>query len=447
MSTGDRLAAGPDRGSIARDQRRARTLLLATGIILCVLGLGWSLYFALQGAGRIVAMESVLVLLGAIVIATTRMGRVRAASWIAFGGLFVYLCLFTVLLDAQAPGIPRSTHLFLLVLAASAHYVFRTEPTWLRYGCVCLFLVAFVVFAALPGTAMPEHAIPDDMRRSAIWFNVAMVAISLLIVLWLAESDGMAHRSLHRALRDALSGRHFVLHYQPQLDTHGRIIGAEALLRWQDPAKGMVAPGEFIQAAEETGFILPLGQWVLSTACEQLAAWQRLPEFASLRLSVNVSVLQLQQPDFVPQLLGILQHHGTDPSKLTLELTESVLMHDIAEAAGKLRTISDTGVRLSLDDFGTGYSSLSYLGRMPLDELKIDRAFTAAIDDNPDAATIIRNLLQLGHDLGMDVIAEGIERPEQHAFLIRQGCRMFQGYLLGKPMDIDAFQQRVVAQA
>ncbi len=447
MPTGDRLATGPDRGSIARDQRRARTLLLATGIILCVLGLGWSLYFSLQGAGRIVAMESVLVLLGAIVIATTRMGRVRAASWIAFGGLFVYLCLFTVLLDAQAPGIPRSTHLFLLVLAASAHYVFRTEPTWLRYGCVCLFLVAFVVFAALPGTAMPEHAIPDDMRRSAIWFNVAMVAISLLIVLWLAESDGMAHRSLHRALRDALSGRHFVLHYQPQLDTHGRIIGAEALLRWQDPAKGMVAPGEFIQAAEETGFILPLGQWVLSTACEQLAAWQRLPEFASLRLSVNVSVLQLQQPDFVPQLLGILQHHGTDPSKLTLELTESVLMHDIAEAAGKLRTISDTGVRLSLDDFGTGYSSLSYLGRMPLDELKIDRAFTAAIDDNPDAATIIRNLLQLGHDLGMDVIAEGIERPEQHAFLIRQGCRMFQGYLLGKPMDIDAFQQRVVAQA
>lgn len=426
-----------------RRHRRALYLLVATGCIMLALGTGWCLFFAWQGAWWVVAVETALALLGIAVIATARGGHRRAASWLAFIGLFVYVSLFSALLDVQTPHVPRSTHLFLLVLAACAHHVFRSERPWLRYGSVVVLLLAFVVFAALPDAIPASYAIPDRMRHTGIWINLVSVAASLLVVLRLAESDGVAHRTLHRALRDALAARRFELYYQPQLDATGRTVGAEALLRWNDPGRGVVAPGEFVQAAEDTGFILPLGHWVLATACEQLQAWRDRPVLGALRLSVNVSALQLQQPDFVDEVLEVLQRSGVDPRRLTLELTESVLAHDMEDVAAKMRALHAAGVRLSLDDFGTGWSSLSYLRAMPLAELKIDRAFTAEVTRDGHAASITRNLLQLGHDLGIDVIAEGIEHAAQYEALRAQGCDLFQGYLFGAPMRAVDFERLV----
>ena len=420
--------------------RRALHLLRATGTIMIVLGLGWGLFFALRGARLVAACELGLALLGVAVIVTAHLHRERMSAWMAFLGLFVFVCLFSARLDVQTADIPRSTHLFLLVLAACAHYVFRAEAPWLRYGCVGLFLVAFVVFAAMPEGVPGSYAIADEVRRVGIWVNLMTVVASLLVVLHLQESDSAAHRALHRALRDALASRRFVLFYQPQIDADGRIVGAEALLRWRDPKRGLVLPGDFVQAAEDTGFILPLGQWVMVSACEQLGLWQKQSGLAGLRLSVNVSALQLRQPDFVDQVLDALQRSGVEGHRLTLELTESVLLHDMQAAVAKMHALHAAGVRLSLDDFGTGYSSLSYLRQMPLSELKIDRAFVAEIDRDPQAASITRNLLQLGIDLGIDVIAEGIEHQAQYEFLRAQGCALFQGYLFGKPMEIKAFE-------
>ena len=430
----------------ARRDRRALQLLLATGTIMVILGLGWGIFFLAQGARLVAISELALAGLGIAVIVAARLGRVRMASWMAFIGLLVFVCLFSARLDVQTADIPRSTHLFLLVLAACAHYVFRAERPWLRYGFVCLFLVTFIVFAAMPEGVPAHYAIPDKVRRVGIWVNLWTVATSLLVVLHLQESDSAAHRTLHRSLRDALSGRRFVLFYQPQIDAEGRIVGAEALLRWRDPRRGLVLPGEFVQAAEDTGFILPLGQWVLATACQQLSQWQPHPGLARLRLSINVSALELQQPDFVSQVLEALQRNGVEPHLLTMELTESVLLHDMETAATKMHDLHMAGVRLSLDDFGTGYSSLSTLRRMPFSELKIDRAFVAEVTRDPNAASITRNLLQLGHDLGIDVIAEGIEQQEQYEFLRTQGCDLFQGYLFGKPMEVDAFEQLVMSR-
>ena len=430
----------------ARRNRRARQILLATGAMVLLLGLGWGAFFLARGAYFLVLVEMLLAGLGATVIVLARRQHMRLAAWTAFAGLFAFVCVFSAFVDIQTAQVPRSTHLFLLVLAGGAHHVFRAEPPWLRHGCVLAFLLAFVAFAAMPETAPTRYAMDLDVRRWGVWINLSTVVASLMVVLHLQESDAAAHRRLHRELRDALAARRFELFYQPQYDTHGRAVGAEALLRWRDPVRGLLPPGEFVRAAEETGFILPLGQWVLGAACSQLRQWQSDPALAQLRLSINISAMQLQQPDFVEQVLDALQRSGVDARRLTLELTESVLLQDIDASVAKMQALQEAGVRLSMDDFGTGYSSLAYLHQMPFAELKIDRAFVAGVDHDPQARSITRNLLQLGQDLGIDVIAEGVERREQYELLRSQGCSFFQGFLFAAPMDLAAFERLVQAQ-
>jgi len=428
-----------------RRRRRAFYLLLATGLIMLSLGLGWGAFFLWRGAWTVALVELAMAALGLGVIVMARLHRPRAASWVAFIGLSVLLCFFSAFLDVSTQAVPRTSHLFLLVLALCAHHVFRDEKPWLRYGLVVVLLLVFAVFAATPVRAPYAFAIADDVRRIGIWVNLGTIVASLLIVLRLAETDVAEHRTLHRALRDALSQRRFVLLYQPQVDVQGRVVGAEALLRWQDERRGLIRPADFMQAAEDTGFILPLGQWVLQEACRQLSAWQSEPTLRHLRLSVNISALQLQQPDFVQQVGDTIRHSGVEAEGLTLELTESVLLHDMDDAIGKMRALHAMGVRLSLDDFGAGYSSLSYLRELPFAEMKIDRAFTHGIVRDAHAATITRNLLQMGHDLGIDVIAEGVEQDDQFTLLREQGSRLFQGYLFGRPMEVGTFNQRLLA--
>ena len=428
-----------------RRRRRAFHLLLATGSIMALVGLGWGLFFAWRGEWAVAAMELAMASLGVSVIVMARLRRPRAASWVAFVGLAGVLCFFSAFLDVPTAQVPRTSHVFLLVLAICAHHVFRDETPWLRYGLVVMLLALFMVFAVTPVMTPSPLAISEDVRRVGIWINLATAVASLLVVLRLADSDIAEHRALHRALRDALSQRRFVLFYQPQVDAAGRIVGAEALLRWQDARRGLIRPADFMQAAEDTGFILPLGQWVLQEACRQLAVWQATPALRHLRLSVNISALQLRQPDFVQQVDDVMTRSGIRAESLTLELTESVLVHDMDDAVGKMRALHAMGVRLSLDDFGAGYSSLSYLRELPFAEMKIDRAFTRGIVRDAHAATITRNLLQLGRDLGIDVIAEGIEQDDQFALLGEQGCRLFQGYLFGRPLDVAAFNARITA--
>jgi len=426
--------------------KRALRLLLAGGWVMLVLGLAWATFFAWDGEWLLAGIELILALLGGTAILAMYQHRMGIAKWLVFVGTYTFVCMFVLWLDVRTGAVPSNTHLFLLVLAACAHYVLSDEAAWLRRGAIALFLATFVVFAVMPHGNPADFAVSDRMRSIGAWvnaLNVASVAVCLMLVLRLQDSDRRADHALHRALRDALVARRFELFYQPQMDAAGRIVGAEALLRWRDPKRGLVLPGEFVRAAGETGFILPLGHWVLATACEQLHAWQQHPQLGRLRLSVNVCALQLQQPEFVAQVLGLLQRHGLAGEQLTLELTETVLLQDTEGVVDKMQALREAGVRLSLDDFGTGYSSLAYLRKFPLSELKIDRVFVAGIHRDQQVDSIIRSLLQLGKDLGIDVIAEGIEQPEQHAFLREQGCPLFQGYLFGKPMERAAFERLV----
>jgi diguanylate cyclase (GGDEF)-like protein len=247
------------------------------------------------------------------------------------------------------------------------------------------------------------------------------------------QAAAEARARLEKDMRRGLAMREFVLFYQVQVDGEGQPVGAEALVRWRHGTRGLIAPGEFIPLAEQTGMILELGQWVLETACEQLARWASQPGMAHWTMAVNVSVSQFANTDFVGNVFRALQQSGARADRLKLEVTESMLAVDIEDIIFKMFAIKSRGVSFSLDDFGTGYSSLSYLRRLPLSQLKIDQSFVRDILGDPNDAAIARTILALGHTLGLEVIAEGVETAEQHAFLASLGCDAFQGYLFGRP--------------
>lgn len=245
--------------------------------------------------------------------------------------------------------------------------------------------------------------------------------------------------ALEAALRGAIDDAQFVLHYQPQIDG-SRLTGAEALVRWQHPSRGLVPPGEFIALAEETGLILGLGSWVLEAACLQLARWATLPAMADLTIAVNVSVQQFREADFVDKVVAIIRRTGARPDRLKLELTESVLVDNVSDIIGKMAALKARGVVFALDDFGIGYSSLSYLKLLPLDQLKIDRSFVRDVLVDPNDAVIAKTIVALARSLGLGVIAEGVETDAQRAFLAAAGCYAYQGYYFGRPVSIEEFE-------
>jgi diguanylate cyclase (GGDEF)-like protein/PAS domain S-box-containing protein len=251
-----------------------------------------------------------------------------------------------------------------------------------------------------------------------------------------------ARFSLITLMREGLPAQ-FSLYYQIQIDSSGTRFGAEALIRWQHPERGMISPAMFIPLAEETGFILPLGAWVLTQACQQLVLWANDPAMRNLTLSVNVSAKQFQQEDFTPQVLAVLAKTGANPARLKLELTEGLMLYGIDAVIEKMLTLKRLGVSFSIDDFGTGYSSLAYLKRLPLDQLKIDQSFVRDVLEDPNDAAIVRAVITLGQSLGLAVIAEGVETSEQRHFLEINGCKQFQGYLFGRPLPVAQFEALV----
>ncbi|MGN8005444.1 putative bifunctional diguanylate cyclase/phosphodiesterase, partial [Acidovorax sp. 22279] len=250
-----------------------------------------------------------------------------------------------------------------------------------------------------------------------------------------------ARSNLEADLRQGLARGELLVHYQPVVDHHARLLGAEALVRWRHPQRGMISPGDFIPLAEQTGLILPLGQYVLQTACEQLQRWSQHPDTAHLSISVNVSARQFRQPGFVAEVLQTLKNHNADPRQLKLELTESLLLGDIEDTIARMVQLKSEGVGFALDDFGTGYSSLSYLKRLPLDQVKIDQSFVRDVLTDPNDAAIVRTILALAKSLDLEVVAEGVETTGQLSFLRLHGCEGFQGYLFGRPGPVELFER------
>ncbi|MCP4282833.1 MAG: sensor domain-containing phosphodiesterase, partial [Gammaproteobacteria bacterium] len=248
--------------------------------------------------------------------------------------------------------------------------------------------------------------------------------------------------TLEEDLRLGLKRQEFALHYQPQMDVADRIIGAEALLRWEHPTRGQVSPAEFIPIAEQTTLILPIGEWVLRETCRQLKAWTDGGVATPLRhLAVNVSPREFRQYDFVVKVDEILGEYGIEPSHLDLEITEGVVVDSVDDIVDKMVKLKDLGVSFSMDDFGTGYSSLAYLKRLPLDILKIDRSFVTDIPGDPSDAAIVETIISMAGHLELDVIAEGVETKAQLEFLRSSGCETYQGYYFSRPLPAEEFTE------
>lgn len=247
--------------------------------------------------------------------------------------------------------------------------------------------------------------------------------------------------ALETALHHAIPNHELELYYQIQMNSSRRIVGVEALLRWKHPQLGLVLPDDFIPLAEDTGLILPIGRWVLETACAQIKQWESNPLTSGLQIAVNVSARQFYQRDFVEQLQNVLVASGANPTRLKLELTESMMLEDPLVVIAKMQEIKQLNVLFSMDDFGTGYSSLSYLTQLPLNQLKIDKAFVANLNNSKNDETIIRAIIAMGLGLNMNVIAEGVETEAQYKFLEALGCNEYQGYLFSRPLPIEELEK------
>lgn len=308
-----------------------------------------------------------------------------------------------------------------------------------------------------------DHSHTTTHSLGGVWFSDDDVATDELVkhaslALSRAKQDGgnvsrVFHPDMEAALQDrllleaelrqAIHDEQMRLYYQPQVDAEGTIIGAETLIRWQHPERGVISPGAFIPLAEETGLIVPIGQWVLAKACERLARWSTDPALAHLQLSVNVSVHQFQKHDFVAQVLATLADHKAPPERLTLELTESLLLANVEGVIEKMMQLKHHGVSFSLDDFGTGYSSLAYLKRLPFNALKIDVSFVRDVLIEANDAAIVKTIIALADSLQLKTVAEGVETLPQRDFLARLGCHHYQGYYYGRPIPVEAFEASV----
>jgi len=428
--------------------QRLSTIYSAATIGLVALSLFWFAILVVMQWWELAFTEGVLALACVMTWLLVRAGRLSlalVASQMTFYAVILLICLRYDIPDQAAP---RVTHLFLLATALVGYINYIREPSRLQLGVIAATLVTFVVFAstplALPG-AMP---LPDSIRVPGSWLNT-IVAVAILVGCVYAMQAELARKSaLVRELQNAVIGRQFELFYQPQVDRDGHTIGAEALLRWNHPRRGYVSPDDFIPVAEQNGLMSLIGGWVIEQACKTLRLWQDDPQRRDLRLAVNVSADQFLDPGFEQFVLDAAARHGIARSRLKLELTESIMVSRIETTIAKMAALQAAGFGMSLDDFGTGYSSLGYLQRLPLEQLKIDRSFVRDVLDNSRSAALAKNVIQIGHDLGLAVLAEGVETQEQFDFLRDNGCSEFQGFLFGRPAPLDQFRvnQDLVAQ-
>lgn len=425
--------------------RRVRGMVYLEAGAMSILGGGWTVWLLIMDRPLFATCTLLTVIIGIALFILVGQGRLRTATIVAahLSPLIIaVLCLF----DNPGTDVPRSMHLFLLPMAAGSYFVFRQNDIYLRLVLPALYLVAFLVFALSPlKITDPAFVLPPDAEATGVWLNTVSAVGTLIITVILMHADLTDRRTVEADLRRAIARGDFILHYQPQVDAEGRVFGAEALLRWRHPERGQIAPADFIPLAEETGLIVPIGDWVLRAACAQLARWNARPETAHLSVSVNISATQFLQPDFVQATIDTVTRSGARPARLKLELTESMIVGDVAETAAKMQALRDLGIVWSLDDLGTGYSSLQALGRLPFGQIKIDQSFVREMLDGTPDLHIIEAVVTLSRRLSLMLIAEGVETQDQFRKLAQVGCHGFQGYLFGHPMDLAAFEAALPA--
>ncbi len=440
----------PDTSLPANTKKQSQRLIFAYEaaclIILCA-GLCWFCFFGWQQNWPLAFADLLLAAIGGTGWLMIRTGRINAAligSEIAF---LVFAISFCLVFDAPSDQMPRISHLYLPVIALVAYFNYLRQKSTFQIVVIATSLLTFILFSSTKFALPSAFIIPDDMRYYAIWFNSILATAMLCGGVYAIHRESTGHNEISRALRTAVRHDQLELYFQPQVDNAGKIIGAEALLRWKHPQKGYIPPIDFIPVAEESGLMPLIGGWVLKEACQTLAVWSEDPVLSQLRLAVNVSARQFNVDGFEQSVLETVELFRVDPTKLKLELTESVIISGVDPVIAKMNILRAAGIEFALDDFGTGYSSLSYLRRLPVSQLKIDRSFVQASLESPSGASLVKSIVRMGLDLDLVVLAEGIETAPQHLFLLDCGCEEFQGYYFGRPVPDEDFKALVAQKA
>jgi EAL domain-containing protein (putative c-di-GMP-specific phosphodiesterase class I) len=409
-------------------------------LAILALSATWAVIFAAMGLWVLAGVDALLAAISLLSWRLTSIGRISIAVLVSQAAFFAFVVLLCLVYDVPNAAIPRVTHLFLPVLALIGYINYRRQPSRTQIALIGLCIAAFIAFSST-SVALPfAQPIPDVIRLFGSWANASFATLMAAGGIYVIQLQLQRSGSLARDLQRALWKGEFELFYQPQVDRSGSTNGAEALIRWKHPQRGYVPPGEFIPEAEQSSLAIDIGAWVLETACATLVQWAQRPETRDLTLSVNVSATQFMDETFVPSVLALVDRSGIDPKRLTLELTEHVMVVNSEAVAGKMRALRAAGLAIALDDFGTGYSSLEYLHKLPLDQLKIDRSFVKAATENARSATLVRNMVHLARDLDVSVVAEGVETAEQFALTLGAGCMVFQGYLFSRPVPLEQFE-------
>ena len=383
------------------------------------------------------------ILLALLIGAALKAGWPRVASLIFIVTAMLAVAMVSLFIDVPTLGVPRSVPLYLMPLAAITHFLFQHEHWRWRAPFLAVQLLLFAGLAVNPDTYGQPNLLPDSQRFPAA-LGTALCAFALLWwVMHVVVSEARQRSKLELDFARALVEGEVSFHLQAQYDAQGRATGAEALMRWIHPLRGFISPAEFIPMAERTGLIVPASEHLLREACKLLGRWRNDPALSHLAISVNISVVQLFEEGQPVRLLDRVPEMRGTRGRLKVELTESVFAQDVGQVRTLLEEFRSAGIRVSLDDFGTGFSSLAYLRKLPLDQLKVDQSFVRDLPDDPDALKIARTIVNLGRDLNLEVVAEGVETEAQRSTLLAMGCHLFQGYLLARPMPVDAFEAHV----
>lgn len=397
---------------------------------------GWGVYCASHGYWGRFAINAVTFATGLIMIFFAYCNHIRLAGIIMAHAL-VFTVTMSALADASTDTIPRSVHMNMLPVSAAIFFLFNREGFYLRVVLPILSLLIFVIFSVdVPLPAQLHFMSSMSQSMIGVWINNITGVTAVVIVAVLMQANINARRTMETDMRRGIAKGEFELHFQPQADRAGHVVGFEALLRWNHSVRGNISPKEFIPIAEETGLIIPIGEWVLRMASAQLVQWGKSPETADLTLAVNVSAVQFRQPDFVEQVKTIVSLSGAKPGGLKLELTESALVDDSDIVHERMQALRDFGIQWSLDDFGTGYSSLSQLKRFPFEQIKIDQSFVRDLLSDKRNMAIVETIIRLARNLNLSIIAEGVETEAQLQALSDAGCALYQGYLVGRPMPL-----------
>ncbi|MET0131547.1 MAG: EAL domain-containing protein [Stenotrophomonas chelatiphaga] len=424
-------------------QKDQRTLLLG-GTTCAVLGACWCVFYALIARYDLTAFFAVPSVLGLVALACAK--RCVYIHVVLLANAMLLLVVAMSAIDVPSAVVPRSAHLYLLPLAAASVFIFGGRSRYMGAVFPLLCLLAFVLFGSrMVGQGMQSMAPPAEARFPWSVINNVVAVGLLAAVLLINRQDMMSKARRTNDLARAIDRGQLVVLFQPQVDAAGSPIGAEALVRWLHPSRGLLSPHEFIPLAEETHLIRGLGLEVLRQACQTLAAWQQDPASRHLVMAVNVSTVQLNDPGFAASVEDVLRRTGAPANRLELELTESALSEDAGVAIEVMWVLRRLGVRWALDDFGTGYSSLSLLRALPVQKLKVDRQFVLDAQLNGQGKRLLAKIVEISDILGLTALAEGVESKEQRDMLIEVGCRQFQGYYFSRPVAAQELEARIAS--